>query len=414
MEIGGEFCFADIGPAPDGEASVADLIGGWSRRYPTLLLSSGRTAYLSVWLSLLHAERNLDTVLLPSYLCYSILMPFRRIGVRIEYYRVHSDLAVDWDDLERKARRLGSGAAAVIVNYFGLPESGDVVRAICRIRQTGARVVYDATHSLLNDCPWPAVADSSCARPGPGGVSGLASGPVPGSASVSAPGLPPAVDVCVMSLRKTLPVVDGAAVVWPDGARPAPGLSVAKERVDSYFSSRALAMMLKAAFVTDGLGSARDYLNLYDQAEAALDREFGASSAMSGVSRSIIKRLGVDRIRRARRANYAQLVRALHEQDATRAGLQLLFPELPDGVVPLACPVVTDERDALRECLAARGVLTQILWESPAEVPQDEFPESWRLSQRILVLPCDQRYSPEHMEIVARAASTLGSSPCSP
>jgi dTDP-4-amino-4,6-dideoxygalactose transaminase len=173
-------------------------------------------------------------------------------------------------------------------------------------------------------------------------------------------------------------------------------------------------MMLKAAFVTDGLGSARDYLNLYDQAEAALDREFGASSAMSGVSRSIIKRLGVDRIRRARRANYAQLVRALHEQDATRAGLQLLFPELPDGVVPLACPVVTDERDALREGLAARGVLTQILWESPAEVPQDEFPESWRLSQRILVLPCDQRYSPEHMEIVARAASTLGSSPCSP
>jgi hypothetical protein len=30
------------------------------------------------------------------------------------------------------------------------------------------------------------------------------------------------------------------------------------------------------------------------------------------------------------------------------------------------------------------------------------------------VLPCDQRYSPEHMEIVAREASTHGSSPCSP
>ena len=390
MEIGGEFCFADIGPAPDGEASVADLLCGWSRMYSTVQLSSGRAAYLNVWLNLLHMGRELDTVLLPSYLCYSILMPFRRMGVKIEYFRIDGDLTVDWEDLERKARRLGPRAAVVILNYFGFPESGDVVCAICRIRQTGARVVYDATHSLLNDCPWPAVADSC------GG----------GSA--------PAADVCIMSLRKALPVVDGAAVVWLDDARPAPALSVAKERLDSYFSSRALAMMLKASHVADGWGNSRDYLNLYDQAEAALDREFGANSGMSGVSRSIVRRLAVGRIRCARRANYTQLVRALHEQDASRAGLELLFPELPDGVVPLGCPVAVDERDARRERLAARGILTQILWDSPAEVPQDEFPESWRLSQRILVLPCDQRYSPEHMEIVARAASTLGSSPCSP
>lgn len=412
MEIGGEFCFADMGPAPKGEAgkgaSVADTIDGWSQQCSTLLLSSGRSAYLNVWLNLLHIERDLDTVLLPSYLCYSILMPFRRIGVRVEYYRVDADLAVDWEDLERKARRLGARAAAVIVNYFGFPEPGDVVRAICRIRQTGARVMYDATHSALNDCPWPTVVDTS--RSGSGsvaaGVSGLASGPVPG--------VTPVADVCIMSLRKTLPVVDGAAVVWLGGAQPSPALSVAKERVDSYFSSRALAMMLKAAFVTDGLGSARNYLNLYDQAEAALDREFGASSAMSGVSRSIIKRLDVDQIRRARRENYAELVKALHEQDASRAGCEPLFPELPDGVAPLGCPVVADERDALRERLAARGILTQILWQSPLELPQEEFPESLRLSQRILVLPCDQRYSAGHMAAVARAATTHGSSPCSP
>jgi len=214
-----------------------------------------------------------------------------------------------------------------------------------------------------------------------------------------------------MSMRKALPVVDGAVVIWLDGARPAPTLSIARERIDSYFSSRALAMMMKASYIVDGWGSRRDYLNLYDQAEAALDREFGASSAMSGLSRSIIKRLDVDIIRRARRANYTELVRTLHEQDASRAGLRLLFPELPDGVVPLGCPVVTDERDALRERLAAGGILTQILWQSPPEVPRDEFPESWALSERILVLPCDQRYSPEHMEAVARAAVRRDLSP---
>lgn len=383
MEIGGEFCFADMGRAPEGEACVADLLDGWSRLYPTALLSSGRSAYLNTWLNLLNTARGLDTVLLPSYLCYSILMPFRRMGVRIEHYRVDADLAVDWEDLERKAGGLGARAAVVIVNYFGLPESVDVVCAIRRIRQTGARIVYDATHSLLNDCPWPAVADTFCV--------GRASGSVP------------AADVCIMSLRKALPVVDGAAVVWLDGAQPAPALSVARERVDSYFSSRALAMMMKASYVADGWGNSRDYLNLYEQAEAALDREFGANSGMSGVSRSIVRRLAVDRIRRSRRENYAELVKVLSEHGPSCAGLQLLFPELPDGVVPLGCPVVTDERDALQKYLAARGILTQVLWQSPPEVARGEFPESWGLSERILVLPCDQRYSSEHMAAVAGA-----------
>ena len=57
------------------------------------------------------------------------------------------------------------------------------------------------------------------------------------------------------------------------------------------------------------------------------------------------------------------------------------------------------------------GAYSPRSWQSPPEVPRDEFPESWALSERILVLPCDQRYSPEHMEIVARAALRRDSSP---
>lgn len=369
MEIGGEFCFADIGAGADGAMYVSDLLDSWSRLYPTTLLGSGRSAYLNAWLTLRHAGRKLDSVLLPSYLCYSMLLPFSRMGIRVDYYRVDADLAVDWQDLQRKAEKLGGRAAAVIVNYFGFPDSGcvDAVEAIRRIMQTGACVIYDATHSLLNECPWPIA------------------------------------DVCIMSLRKSLPVVDGAAVVWLGDARPAPALSATTERVDAYFSSRALAMTLKASYVLDGYGSRRNYLHLYDQAEAALDGEFSAMRAMSGVSRSIAKRLDVDRIRRARRDNYAALVKALGGKDANRVGFRLLFPELPDGVVPLGCPVVADERDALREYLAGCGILAQVLWHSPPDVSPEDYPESRRLSGRILVLPCDQRYSADHMAEAARA-----------
>ncbi len=125
-------------------------------------------------------------------------------------------------------------------------------------------------------------------------------------------------------------MVDGGAVlVWLDGTEPA--FCGGKPQLDGFCSARALAMMLKSAHVADGFGSREDYLLLFDQAEAALDNSFSPTSAMSPVSRSILKRMDIEKISRARRRNYSRLMTELERCEEVRA----VFPGLPESAVPL-------------------------------------------------------------------------------
>ncbi len=154
VDIGGDFSFADIGSAV-GEASFQSALDKLSQEHPVGMLASGRTAYLNAWLNLKEGGRPLRRVLLPSYLCYSMLSPFQRLRVRSEHYRVLSDLSVDIDDLSQKVSADMEGTLVVVANYFGFPEREDLLCALSEIRRQGGLVLYDATHSTLCERPWP-------------------------------------------------------------------------------------------------------------------------------------------------------------------------------------------------------------------------------------------------------------------
>lgn len=365
MEIGGEFSFADIGSAESGSSfqSVLDKLG---QEHRVSMLASGRSAYLNAWLNLKENGCPLRRVLLPSYLCYSMLSPFQRLRVRIEHYRVLSDLSVDTDDLLQKACADIEGTLVVGLNYFGFPDLEDSLYTFGEIRRRGGLVLYDATHSALCAQLWP-----RSMTPGP--------------------------NICIMSLRKSLPVVDGAVVIWLDGTEPA--FSGGRPQLDGFCSARALAMMLKSAHVADGFGSSEDYSLLFDQAEAALDNSFSPNSAMSPVSRSVLKRVDIEEARRVRRRNYSRLVSELE----TCVEVRSVFPGLPENAVPLGFPVVVENRDSLWKRLKSCGVHADIHWTLPPEIRQEEYPESAWLARRILTLPCDQRYSEEDMDRMVRA-----------
>ncbi|MDD2201706.1 MAG: hypothetical protein PHQ21_05130 [Firmicutes bacterium] len=364
VEIGGDFSFADIRLA-ESETSFQSALDKLGQEHPVSMLASGRTAYLNAWLNLKRGGRLVRKVLLPSYRCYSMLSPFQRLGVRTEHYRVLSDLSVDIDDLMQKACADIEGTLVVALNYFGFPESEDLLYALAEIRRGGGLVLYDATHSALCVRPWPSM------TPGP--------------------------DICMMSLRKTLPVVDGAVLVWLDGTEPVFGGG--RPQLDGFCSARALAMMLKSAHVADGFGIREDYSLLFDQAEAALDNSFSPNCAMSPVSRSILKRVEIEEIRRVRRRNYSRLVSELE----TCAEVRSVFPGLPENAVPLGLPVIVEGRDSLWKCLKCCGIHADIHWTLPPEICEEEYSESAWLARRILTLPCDQRYSEEDMDRMAQA-----------
>ena len=92
-------------------------------------------------------------------------------------------------------------------------------------------------------------------------------------------------------------------------------------------------------------------------------------------------------IRKRRRRNYRLLTEALQN-----AGSTLLFPHLPDGVCPLNCPVLVENRDGAVHTLTQLGIGTSPWWAGGHRIIDwDAYPTASYLKRTILPLPVHQQ-----------------------
>jgi dTDP-4-amino-4,6-dideoxygalactose transaminase len=123
-----------------------------------------------------------------------------------------------------------------------------------------------------------------------------------------------------------------------------------------------------------------------------------AHLGMSGLSRSILRRIDPEAVVAARRRNYFLLLAGL------RQAAEPLFPELPAGACPLFYPLLCIDKDTVRARLAAAGIETVDFWRTGhALCPLSRFPEVARLRRHVLELPIHQDLGPEDIEHVQRA-----------
>lgn len=116
-----------------------------------------------------------DSVLLPEFICRDVLAALATLGAQPVWYRVSANLApADPPDSWPVAR------AFLVVNYFGFPQALEPFRTYAA--RTGALLIEDNAHGFLSR-------DAAGAWLGLRGDAGL------------------------FSLRKTLPLADGAALV---------------------------------------------------------------------------------------------------------------------------------------------------------------------------------------------------------
>ncbi|MFB5621863.1 MAG: hypothetical protein ACE5Q7_02880 [Candidatus Nitrosomaritimum yanchengensis] len=73
-----------------------------------------------------------------------------------------------------------------------------------------------------------------------------------------------------------------------------------------------------------------------------------------------------------------------------------IFPNLPEGVVPLAYPIRLRNREEVRQHLFKKKIYPPVHWPLSGLVPEN-FAASHHLSSTILSLVCDQRYSSADM-----------------
>ena len=284
---------------------------------------------------------------LPSYLCRAVLDPFRRLGVKIQYYDArpnYENRNNDW------ITEVHSGDLVVTIHYFGFANATFPAKAV---KERGAVIIEDASQGLFVKQQY---SESFC---------------------------------IFYSARKFLGVPDGGPA-----RTPSPGL-VEWQSLDvppiEWWRGALRASQLRREF--DLIGGENLWFPLFQLTEEHFP--VGVYRA-SDVSRTVIDSADYDFIRSARRSNYSGLLE--------RLGQFALFPELDAETVPLGFPVCVDatQRDAVLEFLYGRKIYPPVHWRIEGTVPK-EYRGSHALSQRILTLICDQRYTNSDMARQATA-----------
>lgn len=343
-EQGSEFDFPNCaGSGPSGAP--------WSEE--GRMFASGRDAFHAL---LLHgqAARGWKRFLVPTYYCQQVVSSFCRSGIEIVLY---PDSPVEpapmLDALDAR-----SGDALLVVHYFGLGRRPDDA-AYVRLRRNGVEIIEDHSHD-----PWSGWARESKA------------------------------DWCVASLRKALPLPDGAALWSPvrHALCPQPSPTPLREGA----SAKKLTGMLLKRLYLDGRAVAKeDFRPLMAEAEDSL--RAGDASGMTTWSTTLLSLLPLQAMREARKANFS----SMNEFLAGARGLVLLKST---AGCPFSCVLLFDTpalRDEVKAGLLAARIYPAVLWplEKPmfAGIPREHLD----LSRRLLSLHCDARYDTSDMARVA-------------
>lgn len=313
-----------------------------------------------------------ETVLVPSYLPDAVVEPISELGLEPRYYSIESDLSPDVADLES---RLDDRTAAIVsVNYFGFPQPG-LADLTALADEYECYHVDDNAHAPLS----------------------VDEGTLLGTRG----------HIGTTSLWKLLPIPNGAVLYVTDEAI-ADRFEPSRFGVPSDHFDGGDARFVLTSLATDVLDGHRAVRGSVD---ALVDRvgEGGAAdpkrrytaskTRLSPLSAHVVENTDPERIRSARRANYRAWVRVLED----RAGIELLFPSLPEGICPQVCPVRVDAPERLRRSLERCGVDAHTWPRLSTDVVDDPaYETATRLSREVLTLPVHQHVDPESIDSVGR------------
>jgi len=320
----------------------------WEDTADIIYTESGRQAVAIVEAAL--RRQGHTKVHVPSYLCDSMIDPFHRNGWAL------AELPPDKDLMVRPEELLARVTEGVLLHapYFGRQDSPAMLEALATIQRRGVVVIADETHRLF-------------------------AGPSP------------VADIRVASLRKVLPLYDGGYVAGlPARLRPArPSVSSESAAI------RRLAMRVKSDALASRDGS-KTHLELYAKAERATETQV-QPCRMSGDSCSLLRRLDLEMIRKARERNSVSLSRALGHSHRFR----VVNPPAED-LLPSHLVLETDEVAGLRRFLSRQHIHCAIHW-PPSEV----LPQHGNWPDRYLSLPIDHRYGEPDMVRMATCIQTF-------
>lgn len=352
-EIGSDF---SLGKLPN-EIYTHKIEHPWFLGLDSKLLSTGRGAISLI----LEQEKNRfknNKVLLPAYICDSVIQPFTDKGFECFFYNVDPQLRPCLDSFEWMARKKPS--VILHLGYFGFNTSKNLTPFLQESSKNGVFIIEDQTHTMLSSYQ---KFDSNSRTFG--------------------------------SIRKWLGVPCGAFV------NPCKkDINIRSERDSrNYVNLRQQAMKMKAEYLTKpNENLKKEYLRIFAQSQKILNQDT-LPYEIDLLSKNIVLASDYDVMVTQRRQNYMVLLEELQNVGE----IQHPFPTLPDDVTPLFFPIIVKKnRDKLRSHLIQNWIYCPIHWPKPNLVKNTEGGVSDIIYNRILSIPIDQRYQKHHMMFIAK------------
>lgn len=320
---------------------IADLVG-ISNNLPlkdidkAQFFSSGRAVLYAI-IECIKANKGISRILLPDYLCSSIVDTVITCGISHEFYSVNDFLFPDLNDV---AVKLKPNDAILVINYFGLLGLSDAYVSIKAI---------DKTVTIIED-----------------DVQALPSFLTP---------LQENVDFAFTSLRKWLPIPDG-------------GLAKAKGNIElpaahdlNTFAQYKLSGLFLKGNRDMGITDDSIYLDLLSKGESLIDSNLTSKASDYTVNYFLTKYPHLNFNLRKRNSDY--LVNGLNS-----IGIKPLV-DVPSDVIPFFIPIWLEDRNQIRKEMFKENIFCPVHW--PLEGLKVK--KGAEMAEHELSLIIDQRYT---------------------
>lgn len=305
--------------------------------------SSGRAALFYI---IKHAliQKEYSSILLPDYLCDSVLDTLRIFNSTIDFdfYPIKSNLTVDFEQLANKYQK---HSIVLFINYFGgrppLPYY-ERLRAI----DSECCIIEDNVQALFNMFEYSSA------------------------------------DYRFTSFRKSLPVPDGG---WVLSLKD--DMEIA-EKANHFAQYKMAGAAMKRSRIKYPNIDDHFYLSLFEEGEKLISNDI--ESKMSEYTRYALRNIDLCKIKECRMENGHYLIEQLQQ-----IGLSPIIAF--DDRTPLFIPIRLKNRDKIRKALFAHHIFCPIHW---PVLPQNSsiLGRGYELSTTELSLIIDQRYSLRDMD----------------
>ncbi len=289
---------------------------------------------------------NNQEILLPSYLCPTILIPFKKRHIRYNFYRINKNLEIDTNDLKKKINK--NIKAVFFINYFGFPPKKETISFLKEIKEKKVILIEDIVQSFFSDIE----------------IIG---------------------DYSFNSFRKFLPI-DGSIIISNKKMK----YIHSSQSYTNYFFLKAIGQHLR---MIDNELRIFDFSNIFLKLFKLANENYykHTNSNFNWYNKYILSRFDIDTLKTKIFNNYINMLKNFKSI--------ALLGEIKDNIVPLGFPIIIHKnRDKLRNYLVHHNVFCPIHWKLTDEINKNKFKESWFLSENILTLPINESFSNAEMK----------------